>query len=666
MPSIFDISVSALFSNQAALNTTSHNIANATTEGFSRQRVSHTPQSAEFIGGNYFGNGVEVGQVIRLFDQTHQLEIQSATANFRSLEAYLAEAGRVDGLLADSQNGLDVALQSFFTALQGVVNDPSSIAAREVFFGEAKSLDNRFASIHNQLESQASQVNSKIDSIAEEISGLGQSIASFNREIVNASGNPPPDLLDQRDLAVVRLSELISVQTIAQADGSLTVFIGSGQSLVIGNTSSNLVASTSSSDPRAKVLSLQSGNSSLDITQNLDGGELGGLLKVVDEIINPALNTLGRVAVAVADSFNRQSQLGLDLNGNLGGNFFTDINDATLSADRVIVNSNNTGTASLSINIDVPSQLGDANYTLFMQGGNYQLVDQETNVIVATFAPPAGVPANVAIAGTGISIDFLSGAGANGDSFNIQPVRNFSRNFGVVISNAEQIATASPIRSERAASNIGSGIIQGVSVSDTSTTQFTGVPGDLNPPISIVFDSPPGVAGEFSIFDISAGVPVLIAGGISGYVANQDNDMLALAGAPFNAYGYEIKMAGDPQPGDSFDFTFNNNGAGNNENVALLGELQQLAVLDNGKSNFQQAFSRIIARVGINTQTAQIQSDAAEGILFQSKNRRESLSGVNLDEEAANLIKFQQAYEASAQIINVARTLFQTILDSVR
>ena len=666
MPSLFDISVSALFANQAALNTTSHNIANATTEGFSRQRVSQLPQSPEFITGNYFGSGVEIGQVIRLFDQTHQLEIQSATANFQSLEAYLAEAGRVDGLLADSQNGLDVALQSFFTALQSVVNDPSSVGTREVFFGQASSLVNRFSSIHNQLESQAAHINLTIESVAEEISGLGQSIARLNSEIVSAPGNPSPDLLDQRDLAVVRLSELISVQTIAQADGSLTVFIGSGQSLVIGNASSNLVASNSSSDPRTKVLSLQSGNSSIDITQNLDGGQLGGLLKVVDEIINPAFNTLGRVAVAVADSFNQQSRLGLDLNGNLGSNFFTDINDVALSADRVIASSNNTGTVGLSINIDDASQLRDSNYTLFLQGGNYQLVDQETNAIVATFAPPGGVPANVVIAGTGISIDFLSGAGVNGDVFNIQPVRNFSRDFAVTISNAEQIATASPIRSQRDATNIGSGTIQGVSISDTSTTQFTGVANDLNPPISIVFDSPPGVAGEFSIFDISGAVPVLIAGGISGYVANQDNDMLALAGAPFSAFGYEITMAGDPQAGDSFNFTYNNNGTGNNENAALLGGLQQLGVLDNGTSNFQQAFSRIIGRVGVNTQTAQIQRDAAEGILFQSKQRRESLSGVNLDEEAANLIKFQQAYEASAQIISVARTLFQTVLDSVR
>lgn len=666
MPSLFGLSVSGLLTNQAALNTTSHNIANASTEGYTRQRMSQVPRTAEFIGGNYFGSGVEVGAVLRIFDQTHQLEIQSATASFMSLETYLAEAGRVDSLLADSQNGLDVALQSYFSALQGVVSDPASVAARQVFFGQANSLASRFDSIHQQLETQTTQINTTIDSIAEEISSLGESIATLNNQIAGAPGNEPPDLLDQRDNAITRLSELVSVQTIRQSDGSLNVFIGNGQSLVVGSLSNQLVSADSNTDPRTKSLSLQAGSSSIDITANIAGGKLGGLLTVVDDIINPAFNTLGRVAVAVSDSFNQQNRLGLDLNGNLGGDLFTDINDATLSLARVSANVNNTGTANLSINIDDPSALTDSNYGLFLQAGNYQVINQDTNTVIATFAPPGAVPANVAIAGTGISIDFLSGAGANGDTFDIKPVRNFARDFGVVIQTAEQIATASPIRAERSLSNIGSGTIQGVSISDTTTAEFTGVPGDLNPPIRIEFDSPPGVAGEFSIYDISGAAPVLIAGGIGGYVANQDNDMLALAGAPFNAYGYEITLAGDPQPGDSFDFTYNINGDGNNENAALLSELQQSGLLDNGSSSFQQAFGRIIGRVGVNTQAAQIQRDAAEGILFQTKERRESLSGVNLDEEAANLIKFQQAYEASAQIINVARTLFQTVLDTVR
>lgn len=671
MASIFGISVSGLLTNQAALNTTAHNIANANTEGYSRQRVSQTPRLPEFIGGNFIGSGVEVGQVKRIFDQTHQFEIQSATANFMRLETFLAQAVRVDGLLADSQNGLNNSIQSYFASLQGVVNDPASIAARQVMLGETEGLVARFDSIHSQLEAQITQVNSGVDSIAKEITSLGQSIASINNQIAGSPGNVAPDLLDQRDLAVTRLSELVAVQSIQQTDGSLNVFIGSGQSLVVGSLSNSLVATVDAKNPRTMSLSLVSGSSSIDITNNISGGTLGGLLTVVEEIIEPSFNTLGRVAISIADSFNRQNSLGMDLNNDLGGNLFTDINDPVIAASRVSADINNTGNVSLSIDINDPSLLTDSNYTLFLQGGNYQLVDQVTNTTIATFAPPAIVPSSIQItppigADIGISINFQSGAAINGDSFNIQPVRNFSRDFDVVISTAEQIAAASPVRGEQAQANIGSGAISGIVVSDTSTAQFTGVPNDLNPPIRIEFDSPPGVPGEFSIFDISGGAPVLLAGGISGYVPNQQNDMLALAGAPFNAYGYEVTLNGDPQAGDSFDFTYNNNGGGNNENAALMGELQQVSGLDNGQSNFQKAFGRIIGLVGVNTQSAQINRDAAESILFQAKERRESLSGVNLDEEAANLMKFQQAYEASAQVINVARTLFQTVLDAVR
>ncbi len=664
--SIFGISVSGLLTNQAALNTTAHNIANANTEGYTRQRVFQTPRLPEFIGGNYFGSGVEVGQVKRIFEQTHQLEIQSATADFMRLETFLAQANRVDGLLADSQNGLNSSIQNFFSSLQAVVNDPASVAARQVMLGQMEGLVSKFDSIHSQLESQVTQVNSNIDGIAKEITSLGQAIALFNNKIAGSPGNVAPDLLDQRDLAITRLSELVSVQTIEQSDGSLNVFIGSGQSLVVGSLSNSLVANVDTQNPRSMTLSLVSGSSSIDITNNISGGQLGGTLTVVEEIIEPSFNTLGRVAIAIADSFNRQNSLGMDLNNNIGGNLFTDINDPAIAISRVSSDLGNTGNVNLSIDIDDPSLLSDSNFTLFLQGGNYQLIDQTTNTTIATFAPPAVVPDTVQIASVGISINFLSGAAINGDSFDVQPVRNFSSDFSLLITTAEQIAAASPVRGEQAQSNIGSGTISGINISDTTTAQFTGVPNDLNPPIRIEFDSPPGVLGEFSIFDISGGAPVLLAGGISGYIPNQENNMLALAGAPFNAYGYEVNLSGDPQAGDSFDINFNNNGFGNNENAALLAELQQVGRLDNGQSNFQQAFSRIIGRVGVSTQSAQINRDAAESLLFQAKERRESLSGVNLDEEAANLLKFQQAYEASAQVINVARTLFQTVLEAVR
>jgi len=667
---IFDISISGLLANQASISTTSQNIANANVEGYSRQRVSQISRLPQFIGGNYNGTGVEVGTISRIFELSQQLELQSTTADFHMFDSFLTQAGRVDGLLADSENGINNAIQGFFTALQGVVNDPASIPARQVLVSEAEMMTARFDLVHTQLEAQITEINGSIDSVAKEITALAESIAKLNNQITGAAGDGPPDLLDRRDAEVLRLSELVAVQTLQQSDGSISVFIGTGQSLVVGALSNSLIAQQDPLDPRATTLSLTAGSSSIEITNSLTGGELGGLLGTVNDIIEPAFNTLGRVAIGIADSFNAQHQLGMDLNNQLGGNFFSDINTAALELSRATNATTNTGNLSLSVTIDDPSLLKDSNYELFLSGGNYSLVDANSNQVIATFAPPAVVPDTVQIASEGITINFLSGAANNGDSFAIQPTRNFGRDIDVLVTTPEQIAAASPIRGEQLISNIGSGSITALTVSDTSTAQFTTTPGALTPPIRIEFDATPG---EFSIYDMTTGVPVLLAGGITGYVANQENDMLALAGAPFDTYGYEVTINGDPQPGDSFDINYNLNGSGSNENISILGDLQFANTLDRlapsdpqANSNFQQAFGRIISKVGVETQSAQIKRDAAESLLFQAKERRESTSGVNLDEEAANLIKFQQAYEASAQVINVARSLFQTVIDSIR
>lgn len=660
---IFDISISGLLTNQAAISTTSHNIANANVEGYSRQRVAQGQRTPEFIGGNYLGTGVEVGSITRVFEASQQLQLQANTADFYAFESYLAQANRVDGLLADSDNGINNAIQGFFTALQGVANDPASIPARQVMLSESEMMVSRFEQVHSQLESQVTEINGNIKSMAEEISTLAGAIAQLNNDISGAAGGLAPDMLDRRDAAINRLSELVTVQTLDQADGTLSVFIGTGQSLVIGSLANTLTADVDPLNPRGMRLSITAGTSSLDITSSVTGGKLGGLLDAVEEIIEPAFNTLGRVAMGLADTLNTQSQLGIDLNNNLGVGYFTDINDATLALTRATSSSANTGSAVLSITIDDPSQLGDSNYQVYQTGGNLTLVDLATNSAVgAPFAPPAA-PGSYTPVGLGFTINFISGATANGDNFELQPIRNFARDFNVQISTPEEIAAASPIRGEQSITNIGSAFISDLTVTDTTTAQFTTTPNNLAPPVRIEFDAG---GATFSIYDMTTGTPVLLTGAIGGFVAGQENNMLALAGAPYNAFGYEITLNGEPQGGDSFDINYNNNGAGNNDNVVLMGELQFASTLDNGNSSYQQAFGRIISSVGVNTQSAKIKRDAAESLLFQAKERKESTSGVNLDEEAANLIKFQQAYEASAQVIAVARTLFQTVLDSVR
>ncbi|PWK49181.1 flagellar hook-associated protein FlgK [Pleionea mediterranea] len=655
-----NVGVSGLLSNQAALNTVSHNIANANTEGYSRQVTEIDTRLPQFLGGNYVGTGAQVDAIKRVFNSSVANELTANTSVFNQLETYLDQASRVDSMVADASTGLNQALQNFFSAVQTVSNDPTSIASRQVMLSQGELLSDRFKTLTEQFDTQTRSLNLALETSAEEISALGQSIADINVKIAAASGGgqgTPNDLLDERERLINDLAELVDVKPLRLDDGTMSIFIGSGQALVVGATANKISAVPRPNDPKNMSLVLQTGSASIPITESIKGGKMGGLLRFREEILEPAYNVLGRVALAVSDSVNSQSQLGMDLNNQLGSNFFNDINDIAAMQRRVVAGSGNTGTASIAVQIDDVNALGNDNYQLSLQGGTYTLTNQTTNSVVASFAPPGATPTTVAVPSEGISIVFEAGAAANGDEFSLFPTRNGAAEIGMNITNPSQIAAALPVAANENQSNIGTGNVSSVTVSDTTTPQFTNVPGDLDPPLIFEFVGP----NSFNVRD--ANTNAVITGPVGGYVPNQQNDMMALAGLN---HGYEVTLNGAPQSGDTFNISYNTNGFGDNRNSLLIGDLQQQDTLDNGTSNFQEAFGRLVSDVGTRTQESRINLSASESILNQVKERRESISGVNLDEEAAKLIKFEQAYQASAQIIQVARTLFQTVLDSTR
>ncbi|NVK88677.1 MAG: flagellar hook-associated protein FlgK [Gammaproteobacteria bacterium] len=655
-----DVGVSGLLSTQAAINTVSHNIANANTEGYSRQVTQIDTRTPQFLGGNYIGSGSELDAIKRIFDVSTALELQANLASLSELDVYLEQASRVDNLVADSSTSLTEGIQAFFAAVQTVADNPSSSSARQVLLSQANLLAGRFETLYKQLDAQTRSINVGIESSAEEITALGKSIADLNVKIAAATGGglgDPNDLLDQRDRYINELAELVDIKTINQDDGTISVFVGSGQALVIGATSNTIVAQPKTNDPRNYEVYISSGVGTVPISDSISGGKLGGYLRVRDEIIEPAYNVIGRVALAMTDTLNQQQQLGIDLNNQLGSLMFTDINDVTVMGQRAISDSNNTGNASIQVQIDDVNALSDANYELRFQGGNYVLTNTSNNQTVLTFPPPGATPATIAVASEGFSIIVDSGAAVNGDRFAILPTRNGSLDMNVALTNPNQIAAASPVKAEANVANLGSTLVTGVSVTDTTTAQFTNVPQNLDPPLIFEFTS----ATTFNVLD--ANTNAVITGPVAGFVPNQDNNMMALAGLN---YGYEITVNGQPQTGDTVDVSYNLNGFGDNRNMLLMADLQQQNTMDNSSSNYQQAFARLVSDVGTRTQEAQINRAAADSLVNQTRARRESISGVNLDEEAAKLIKFEQAYQASAQIIQVARTIFQTIIDSTR
>lgn len=644
MADITSIGSSALLAFQRSLSTVSHNISNSATEGYSRQRVSFTTRTAEFSGVGYFGNGTTINNVSRIYDQFIVDRIQTNTSNLSGTEHFLGLVSQVDNLLADESAGLSPSLQNFFNSLQNSVDDPGSTPARQVLLSDAEALVERFHSMDSRVRELANNAERDIVNISNEINSLGQALVRVNEAIaLGTQGGgriQPNDLLDERDQLLKKLSELTTVQTINQDDGSVNVFIGSGQGLVVGAGVNEVKAVRNQFDPERFDLVIQQGQVQVNVTEQLTGGRLGAVIDFRTNVIDPGLNSLGRIAVGLGSLFNAQHELGVDLNGNKGTAFF-DIGQPNATASGF-----NTGTGTITTSLVDISNLSTSNYEVVYDGTNYRVTRLSDNVTL--FNDDLATLNTTSI--DGFQLNVTAGAVA-GDTFKIEPTRDAGRNINVLVNNAAEIAHASPIRSATSLSNTGDARIELGAV--TAATTFP-----LAADISLAFD--PDALG--------AGVPgFIVTGGPGGMLAydpaTEGNGKQFTLGAPFDGITFEI--SGTPATDDVISITNNTNGIGDNRNGLLLSGLQSQVSI-RGNNTFQSAFSELISSVGVRTRQAQITEEAQSVLLQQTEAERESISGVNLDEEAARLVQLQQAYQAAGQVISVANELFDVLISAVR
>ena len=643
MADITGIGTSALLAFQRSLSTVSHNIANASTEGYSRQRVDLTTQTPQFTGVGFFGSGVRVDSITRVYDQFVVDRLQTNTSNYSQSEHFLGLVSQVDNLLADENAGLSPAIQNFFNSLQNSVDDPSSSPARQVFLSDANALVQRFQSIDNRLRQIASDAENDIVNLTNEINGIGRALVRINETIAeggSAGGGQPNDLLDERDNLLRELSALTSVRTVDQSDGSVNVFIGNGQGLVVGSAVNELQAVRSQFDPERFDIVISQGGSFVDVTQQLTGGRLSAVVDFRTNIVEPGLNSLGRIATGIGTTFNAQHQLGVDLNGNNGLALFN------VNPIDAAVSNNNTGTGTISAALTDVASLTNSNYQVSFDGANYRVnrLSDNVNVFTGNLATLNATPIE------GFQLTVTAGAVA-GDSFLIQPTRNSARNIDVLITDPALVAHASPIRSTTALTNTGSLDFELGAVS--SATTFP-----LAADITLAFD--PNALG--------VGVPgFVVTGGPGGTLAY--NPATESAGKQFTLTtpfdGISFSVSGTPANGDSVTIANNTNGVGDNRNGLLLGQLQNSSTLL-GNNTFQSSFGELVADVGVRARQGQISEETQLVLLQQAEAEREATSGVNLDEEAARLIELQQAYQAAARVITVANSLFDEVLAAVR
>ncbi len=651
MADLLGISVSGLLASNRVLTTIGHNVANANTDGYSRQQVDLAARTPQLKAGQYEGTGVTAVTTKRVVDSFITGQVRSATSNVGYATTFNELSGAVNNLLADSSAGLAPAIQDFFSSVHEVANDPGSTSARQVMLSQGQTLVQRFQSLDSRLSDLDGAVNDRVSTLVSQVNQLSSALAQVNHDIIfnsaAGSGQQPNDLLDQRDELLRKLSQLVNITSFEQSDGTINVAVGTGQVLVAGSQSKSLAAVQNPADTSRIEVAYQSTSGNIPISDYLSGGELAGVLKFRSQVLEPAHNALGRVAVGLASSFNDQHALGVTLNGALGGNFFSDV---AASSTVVLANTANTGSpaADVTASITDPSALTASNYVLRRTGASYTLTRLQDNQVTTLSSFPGGAETV-----DGVTLSLSSGAIADGDSFVIQPTREASRELSVVVQNPEDIAAAGALKSQASTANLGGGAIGPVSVTATTNLPLSGAGG------SITLTYSPNALG--------AGVPgFTVSGGPGGTLAY--DPATDASGKQFTLAGYgdaSFEVSGVPQSGDTFTIADNVGGVGDGTNVLALANLQTKGLFDGGTATYEDAYGSLVVDVGSRTQQSNVNLQAQQTLLQQATDARDTVSGVNLDEEAANLLRYQQAYQASAQVIATAGTLFDALLGAV-
>jgi flagellar hook-associated protein 1 FlgK len=625
---VFGISVSALQAFQAALSVTSNNIANANTPGYAKESIDLASAAPQSNGTLAIGNGVTVNGVSRAFSQATANQLNSSQSSLGQLNALQTYSSQIDNLVGTTAGGLSTALQSFYSAWSDVANSPTSSATRQALLGKAQSVASSFQSTTAQLNSLNSDINSRITSDVQQINTLAASISTLNKQIVisvaQAGGQPPNDLLGQRDELLSNLSKLTGVSTTIDSNGALNVFVGNGQPLVLQGNTTTLTTTSNQYDASQLEISSSTSKGSV-ISAAITSGDLGGLLAARSQVVNPTKNQLGQIATALGQTVNSQQNAGLDLSGQLGANLFA------VGAPLATASSKNTGSASAAVSVANVGALTANDYILAYQGTTYSLTNAADGSAVALSG--AGTVASPFTA-AGLSI-VLSATPASGDRFLIQPTAQAAATISVALSNPSQIAAAGAINATSAGGNTGNAVISAGTVLNAANP-------NLLTTATIQFTTP------------------------TTYSINGAGSFTYAAGGNISQNGWQVQISGAPATGDSFTVQSNAGGTGDNRNALASAKLQTQLVLGNGTVSVNGAISGLITTIGSQAQQINTAHTAQSAVNSQAVSNQQSISGVNLDEEAANLLQWQQAYQASAKALQIGSSLFQSLLTAVQ
>ena len=673
---LFSLATSGVNASSKLLQTTSNNIANVNTDGYVRERT-------ELNNSQVFG--VEIGNTERIINVFAQNQLRRDITLVGELESYSSKTTAIDNLLASEANSLSQGISDYFAALQTAADDPTNLASREQVLGKSESLYQRMKTISDYMIEKEEELNLEFTSMVNRANSLIANIGELNKNIVIAKGNSTSDepsaLLNERDQAIDELASImaINVNDSQSQNGAVTINLITGESLVLDNGAFNLFELNSNGDVTSKELKLETdfgsdtkGDASVPVVENDLGGALGGLFRYRNDVLGPAMRDVGQLSVAFADAMNTQNKLGMDLDGQLGSNIFdipsftaltTETGDFQVTGQLIEGKGSELTDADYLIEIDAVDASGVPTsiiVSMINPDGTVQ-TDGAGNDLVSTIAVSAGyneLPG-------GIEVEFSGTSNyEEGFQFLLQPTKNIASSITLATQRPEDLAFASPIRAQADATNLGSANVSGVEVTNTTVgdSGFDGSGGLISSaPAQVYFTA----EDTYEVLDASGTTLATVTG------TTNLNNLLAQAGLTSDP-GYDFSLDGVPKAGDSFSISYNTDGFNDNTNTLALASLQNdpLVQVSSESSNtprtFQDAYASMDGRIGEDAAMANVSLESAEAMKVQSENWFESVSGVSLDEEAANLIKYQQSYAAAARILSTAQELFNTILQSAR
>ncbi len=625
MSSVLSTGTSALLAFQRALATTSHNVANLNTPGYSRQKVDFATATPQNYGYGDVGNGTRIVDIRRAADQLAISRLLDSSGELARLKQLSGMADRVNALFSDAATNVAGVWSNFFDTVSGLSSNAAGTADRQNMLDGGKALANRFSQLNTHLNNLNGEVNNGLMAGATEVNRLASEIAQINGAIGTNIANAAPDLLDRRDQLISQLVGYTGGTAVVQDGGIMNVYTAGGQALVVGTTASKVTTVADPYQPERLQLALQTQGGTITLDPKAVGGQIGGLLEFRDTVLTPAQAELGKLAVGLAETFNSTHRQGVDLYGQMGGDFFS------IGTPRVTGNASNTGTGSITAIYGDLGKLEAQNIVLKFDGSNWA-------------ASRADTGASVPLTGTGTAADPLvingvklvvGGTPAANDRFLLQPTAGVAGSLEMAITDPSRIAAAAAIKGAAALANTGTGKLSGVTVTDSANA-------NLRNPAAIVFTSA-------TTYTIDGGPPQTYT-----------------PGQTISANGWSFVLDGVPKNGDTFNITPTPAGSSDNSNATKLSKVESAKAFNAGTVTLGGALGGLTTQVGAAARSAEYSLGAQQVIADQAQAARDEVSGVNLDEEAADMLRLQQAYQAASQLISTADSMFQTILGAVR